>query len=929
MRLRLILTALVILSVLLLGSNTVSAAYSPAAEEAAGNRMLALQMLKGKYADDALALRDEITRAELVTVIVRAFGQETNAALLNGAAAYPDTAAHWASGNIAMAKALVEKAGGDAIGMPDGSFAPDSKLTPAQAVAFLMKFLGVKADAAKAWPKNYLDVAVDKSLITAEDAVLFPPMTNDNATRGLVFYLFDRAFAEYDLGAGKTFYTQYVDTVPPVLTVNAPPWTTLAAEVTLTGKAEGATTVHLLRDSDSTAIAMDANGNWSVSVTLSEGENHLVVRAADLANNLAEKTVTIQRQSRKPASLQVKLPATVAVGSVSPIEVTIRDQAGEVMREEGWQASVKGGIGQVDPAAATFTAVAKPGQGAVEITAGDLKPVSVPITVTHGPAVALKITPEELTAFVGAGPFTFTAQGEDQYGNLFDVDPAEIDWSEWDDKSPGTQRIRAAMGDAEGTAALTLHTRPTVTAGNRTSTTGDFVSMRIAAADADGDRLSYAATGLPAGLSVDPATGLISGRVSMSGTYQVTVTVTDQDDESASASFTWWVNDPYVPEVRRPASFTAEMPTIVEVGSVSQITVIINDQFGDPMPAGWQASVTGGVGTVNTAAAVFTAATVPGQGSITVTVGNLAPRIFEVAVMPGPATALQITPLTLSAFVDEGPFTFTAKGEDQYGNLFEIDAAAVLWDPWSESSPGTQRITATMGEAQGTATLTLHTRPRLSVEDQSGIVGADAFLELEATDADGDRLTYAVSGLPEGLALNPETGSISGQFTASGTYEVTVTVEDEDGAEATATFTWTVAPAQAANQPPVVNGPATFTTPPNANTVFGTDSTHRIAIADSDAGAGELEVTIATTAGRFSLWPYADLTFISGPTHGVQSLTFRGTLEAINRTLDGVLYHAAERDDVLSITLSDLGNTGIGGVQTASLLIEVMLSAGE
>lgn len=48
------------------------------------------------------------------------------------------------SAYIAMAKALVEKAGGDAIGLPDGSFDPDGELTSAQAVAFLNEIPGDK-----------------------------------------------------------------------------------------------------------------------------------------------------------------------------------------------------------------------------------------------------------------------------------------------------------------------------------------------------------------------------------------------------------------------------------------------------------------------------------------------------------------------------------------------------------------------------------------------------------------------------------------------------------------------------------------------------------------------------------------------------------------------------------------------------------------
>jgi len=52
--------------------------------------------------------------------------------------------------------------------------------------------------------------------------------------------------------------------------------------------------------------------------------------------------------------------------------------------------------------------------------------------------------------------------------------------------------------------------------------------------------LSYAATDLPAGLSLDPATGTISGVPTATGRRKVTVTVSDSVD-SATATFTWVV----------------------------------------------------------------------------------------------------------------------------------------------------------------------------------------------------------------------------------------------------------------------------------------------------------------------------------------------------------------------------------------------------
>jgi serine protease len=79
--------------------------------------------------------------------------------------------------------------------------------------------------------------------------------------------------------------------------------------------------------------------------------------------------------------------------------------------------------------------------------------------------------------------------------------------------------------------------------GNQTSTVGTSVSLQIHATDsASGQTLTYSATGLPAGLSINSSSGVISGAPTTAGTYTTTATAKDTTGASGSVAFTWTVN---------------------------------------------------------------------------------------------------------------------------------------------------------------------------------------------------------------------------------------------------------------------------------------------------------------------------------------------------------------------------------------------------
>ncbi|HXS80946.1 MAG TPA: putative Ig domain-containing protein, partial [Gammaproteobacteria bacterium] len=103
--------------------------------------------------------------------------------------------------------------------------------------------------------------------------------------------------------------------------------------------------------------------------------------------------------------------------------------------------------------------------------------------------------------------------------------------------------LAAFVAQTDGSeAAAPVNSAPVVTKpANQTGMVGRAVSLAIVASDADGDALTYSATNLPAGLSINASTGVISGTPTAAGTKSVTVTAADYR-ASTSTTFSFVVN---------------------------------------------------------------------------------------------------------------------------------------------------------------------------------------------------------------------------------------------------------------------------------------------------------------------------------------------------------------------------------------------------
>jgi F5/8 type C domain/Beta-1,3-glucanase/Putative Ig domain len=130
----------------------------------------------------------------------------------------------------------------------------------------------------------------------------------------------------------------------------------------------------------------------------------------------------------------------------------------------------------------------------------------------------------------------------------------------------------------------TANTVTVTTPPNQTWTAGTAASLQIQASDsASGQTLTYSATGLPAGLSINASSGLISGTPTATGSGSATVTAKDTTGASGSATFSWTVNPQGSGNGEPPPSFWGNVSAIPAAHNVLEFSIVnqTNGQYPD------------------------------------------------------------------------------------------------------------------------------------------------------------------------------------------------------------------------------------------------------------------------------------------------------------------------------------------------------------
>jgi hypothetical protein len=162
------------------------------------------------------------------------------------------------------------------------------------------------------------------------------------------------------------------------------------------------------------------------------------------------------------------------------------------------------------------------------------------------------------------------------------------------------------------------------------------------------------------------------------------------------------------------------------------------------------------------------------------------------------------------------------------------------------------------------------------------------------------------------------TGNIA--FTAGKTYSVVVEYYESTG-NAQIGLSW------------ITPSSGVFTTVPSgdvSNMQQGLYIGNSISISDIDSGSGSLQVSLSVAHGTLTLPHTAGLTFSMGDGTADAAMVFYGTKDNINSALAFLKYTPTANfngTDNLSITTSDLGNSGTGGAQTDTDIIGITVNS--
>ena len=379
-----------------------------------------------------------------------------------------------------------------------------------------------------------------------------------------------------------------------------------------------------------------------------------------------------------------------------------------------------------------------------------------------------------------------------------------------------------SAGSATAALSITLNSAVTAPSGLTYSTNPAVYTAGAAITpntpnSSGGDVSSYSVSpALPAGLSLNTSTGVISGTptaAASSADYSVTAS---NSAGSANVALTITVNT----YVTAPSGLTYSTNPVAYTAGAAITPNTPNSSGGDvssynvlpALPAGLSLNTSTGVisGTPTAAAssAVYTVTASNSAGSatvaLTITVNTYvtAPNWLTYSTNPAVYTVgVAITPNTPNSS-GGNVSSYSVSPALPAGLSLNTSMGVISGTPLAAASSADYSVTASNSAGSATAALSITVNPgtsRISITTTSLAVATQNVAYQQGITATGGTqpYTWSASGLPSGMLMNSSSGALYSTPTVSGTFSITVTVTDNSSPQKTASqgYSLTVNPA--------------------------------------------------------------------------------------------------------------------------------------